>query len=122
MAQLISSLHATGTAVLMSTHDNDEAQTPCPRVGLMQGGRLAAVGTPAELCALVPGRAVATVMTPDPAAVRARAARRHAARCGAGVRRRGRQLGQRAAGGAGACLPGSDAGAKPREAVLLAVS
>ena len=42
MAQLISSLHATGTAVLMSTHDNDEAQTLSHRVGLMQGARLAA--------------------------------------------------------------------------------
>jgi len=40
----------------------------------MQAGRPAAVGTPAELCARVPGRAVATVITPEPAAVRARAA------------------------------------------------
>ena len=71
---LIAGLHTTGTTVLMTTHDIEEAQTLCHRIGLMQGGRLAAVGTPAELCALVPGRAVATVITPDPAAVRARAA------------------------------------------------
>jgi len=71
---LIASLPTTGTTVLMTTHDIDEAQALCHRIGLMQGGRLAAVGTPAELCALVPGRAVATVITPDPAAVRARAA------------------------------------------------
>ena len=71
---LIAGLHARGTTVLMTTHDIDEAQALCHRIGLMQGGRLAAVGTPAELCARVPGRAVATVITPDPAAVRARAA------------------------------------------------
>ena len=71
---LIAGLRGGATTVLMTTHDSDEAQTLCHRIGLMQGGRLAAVGTPAELCARVPGRAVATVITPDPAAVRARAA------------------------------------------------
>jgi len=71
---LIAGLNADGTTVLMTTHDIDEAQALCHRVGLMQGGRLAAVGTPAELCARVPGRAVATVITPNPAAVHARAA------------------------------------------------
>ncbi len=73
---LIEGLRDGGLTVLMSTHDLAEAERLCSRVGLMQGGRLHAAGTPAELCARVPGRAVASLQTGDVAAASARAARR----------------------------------------------
>jgi ABC-2 type transport system ATP-binding protein len=71
---LIEALRDGGTTMLMTTHDLAEAERLCTRVGLMQGGRLAACGTPAELCARVPGRAVASLNTRDATAARARAA------------------------------------------------
>jgi len=40
-----------GCAVLFSTHDMDEAQQLCDRVAIMNLGRIAATGTPAELIA-----------------------------------------------------------------------
>lgn len=70
----IEALRDTGIGVLLTTHDLAEAERLCTRVGFMQGGRLRAAGTAAELCALVPGRAVAQLQTPDPAAVSERAA------------------------------------------------
>lgn len=73
---LIEGLRDSGMAVLMSSHDLAEAERLCTRVGVMQDGRLAACGTPAELCARVPGRAVASLQTGDVAAASARAARR----------------------------------------------
>ncbi len=72
---LIEGLRDSGMALLMTTHDLAEAERLCTRVGLMQGGRLAAQGTVAELCARVPGRAVARLQTTDEAGVRAVAAR-----------------------------------------------
>lgn len=71
---LIEGLRDGGMTVLMTTHDLAEAERLCTRVGLMKGGRLAACGSTAELCARVPGRAVASVHTHDVPAARARAA------------------------------------------------
>ena len=71
---LIEELRRGGMTMLMSTHDLTEAERLCTRVGLMQDGRLAACGTPAELCARVPGRVVASLQTRDGAAASARAA------------------------------------------------
>lgn len=71
---LIEGLRDGGMTLLMTTHDLAEAERLCTRVGLMQGGRLAACGTPAELCTRVPGRAVASLQTHDAAAARERAA------------------------------------------------
>lgn len=73
---LIEALRDGGMTMLMTTHDLAEAERLCTRVGLMQGGRLGACGTPAALCARVPGRAVASLHTRDAAAARARAAHR----------------------------------------------
>lgn len=83
----IEGLRDTGMGVLLTTHDLAEAERLCTRVGLMQGGRLRAAGTPAELCARVPGRGVAQVQTPDPAALATRAAQ-----CGWPVRHWGGAL------------------------------
>jgi ABC-2 type transport system ATP-binding protein len=72
---LIEGLRDSGISLLMTTHDLAEAQRLCSRVGLVRNGRLAAQGTVAELCARVPGQAVASLHTSDEAAARAVAAR-----------------------------------------------
>lgn len=41
--------HQHGRTVFLCTHNLDEAQRLCDRVGVIEGGRLAALGTPAEL-------------------------------------------------------------------------
>ncbi len=46
---LVRDLAARGTTVLLTTHAMDEAEHLCDRVAIMAGGRLAALGTPAEL-------------------------------------------------------------------------
>jgi ABC-2 type transport system ATP-binding protein len=38
-----------GTTILLTTHYMDEADELCDRIALMHGGRVAAIGTPAEL-------------------------------------------------------------------------
>jgi ABC-2 type transport system ATP-binding protein len=42
-----------GTTMLLTTHLMDEAEALCGRIGVLHGGRLEAVGTPAELKARV---------------------------------------------------------------------
>ena len=42
-----------GTTVLLTTHEMEEADTLCERVGILHGGRLVASGTPAELKAAI---------------------------------------------------------------------
>jgi len=73
---LVESLRSTGISILLSTHQLDEAQRLCTRVGLMQGGRIAAQGTQAELIAQVPAQAVAQLESRDEAALEIRAAQR----------------------------------------------
>ena len=41
--------------VLLTTHDLDEAEHLCGRVGIIDRGRLKALGSPPELCSVVPG-------------------------------------------------------------------
>jgi drug efflux transport system ATP-binding protein len=50
----IHDLAATGTTVLVTTHYMDEA-AQCTRLAMMSGGRLIALGTPAEVAAQVAG-------------------------------------------------------------------
>ncbi len=71
---LIDSLRAAGTTVLLTTHQLQEAEHLCSRVALMRGGRVAAVGTAAELRSRVPAQTVAELQTADEAATRQRAA------------------------------------------------
>jgi ABC-2 type transport system ATP-binding protein len=46
----------SGTAVLLTTHDLDEAEQICDRVAFLVRGRIAAQGTPSELCQEVLGQ------------------------------------------------------------------
>jgi len=47
--RLIEGMRGGGLTVLMSTHDLEEARLLCGRIGILCEGRLAALGTPAEL-------------------------------------------------------------------------
>lgn len=84
---LIAALRDEGMTLLLTTHQLDEAERLCSRIGIVQHGRIAAEGTPADLLARVPGRAVAWV-DGDRDAIAARAAQRgwplrdHAGRLG----------------------------------------
>lgn len=71
----IARLRAEGTTILLTTHQLDEAERLCTRIGILQHGRLVAEGTLAELLSRVPGRAVAWV-DGDREALAARAAQR----------------------------------------------
>jgi ABC-type multidrug transport system ATPase subunit len=44
-------MKAAGHAVLLSTHDMEEAEALCDRIAVIAGGRIVATGTPAELIA-----------------------------------------------------------------------
>lgn len=46
---LLRTLHADGTAILITTHYMDEAFEICDRVGIMSNGRLAAIDKPTKL-------------------------------------------------------------------------
>ncbi len=43
------SLRERGVTVLLTTHAMDEAETLCDRVAIINGGRLAALGSPSDL-------------------------------------------------------------------------
>lgn len=49
--QAILQLRSAGRAVLLSTHYLDEAEQLCDRIGILDGGRIIAVGTATELIA-----------------------------------------------------------------------
>ncbi len=85
--RLIEGLRDSGTTVLMTTHQLAEAERLCSRVALMQGGRVVAQGSVPELLARVPGQAVATLQSRDPAASAQRAQK-----LGWAVRQRAGQL------------------------------
>ena len=70
---LIDSLRGSGTAILLTSHQLPEAERLCQRVAFMRDGRVAAVGSVAELLARVPGTAVVQVQTREPAATARRA-------------------------------------------------
>lgn len=63
---LISSLGAQGTTVLLTTHYLDEAEHLADRVGVMAAGRMIAEGTPAELIGTVGGSTVSFTLPGAP--------------------------------------------------------
>lgn len=49
--QLVRDLRARGTTIMLTTHAMDEAEQLCDRVAIISSGRLAAIGSPADLTA-----------------------------------------------------------------------
>ena len=63
--RLIDELARSGTTVLVTTHYLDEAEH-CHRIAIINGGRLAALGTVAELKQVFAGRPILAVRAPHP--------------------------------------------------------
>lgn len=61
----IRSLRERGSTILLTTHDLQEAERVCDRVGILKGGRIAAEGSIAELRSLVPAASLAEVECVD---------------------------------------------------------
>ncbi|MDB5559128.1 MAG: polyamine-transporting ATPase [Enterovirga sp.] len=61
-AELKSLQHRIGTTFVMVTHDQDEAMSMADRIGLMEKGRMAQVGTPRELYERPTSRFAATFL------------------------------------------------------------
>jgi ABC-2 type transport system ATP-binding protein len=66
--ETIARLRADGRTVLLSTHDLDEAERLCDRIGIIDQGRMIAIATPAELIARARGEThiVASTARPMP--------------------------------------------------------
>jgi ABC-2 type transport system ATP-binding protein len=62
LRSLIASLSRDGTTILMTTHDLEDADALCDRVGFLSGGRLVAVDTPRRLKLRVGERTVRVVL------------------------------------------------------------
>jgi ABC-2 type transport system ATP-binding protein len=58
--ELLAELRTEGAAVLLTTHDLDEVERVCDRVGILRRGRLIACGTPRELAGRHAGRTAET--------------------------------------------------------------
>jgi ABC-2 type transport system ATP-binding protein len=69
--RLIDDLSRGGTTVLVTTHYLDEAER-CDRVAIINAGRLAAIGTTAELKQRFHDRPILELRAPDPVAVMTR--------------------------------------------------
>src|SRR6187402_523146 len=65
--RLIDQLSKAGVAVLVTTHYLDEAEH-CHRVAIIQGGRMAALGTTGELKAIFADRPILEIQTEQPVA------------------------------------------------------
>lgn len=61
MHERISELRDDGVTVVLTTHDMDEAEKLCDRVGIVDHGKLIALDTPAALTRTLPGSSTLTV-------------------------------------------------------------
>ena len=66
MWRIVRDLVADGTTVLLTTQYLDEADELADRIAVLDGGRIVAEGTPAELKKLVPGGHLSCTLRPTP--------------------------------------------------------
>jgi ABC-2 type transport system ATP-binding protein len=59
--EIVSELHETGQTVVLTTHNMEEADQLCDRIGIMDRGRILSLGTPAELKQSVGADTIVTV-------------------------------------------------------------
>ena len=59
--EIVSALHETGQTVVLTTHNMEEADQLCDRIGIMDRGHILALGTPAELKRSVGADTIVTV-------------------------------------------------------------
>lgn len=71
---VINKLRSGGASILLTTHQLDEAERLCSRLGILQQGRVVCDGSLHELRAAVPARQLAVVAADDEAGVARRAA------------------------------------------------
>ena len=55
---LIRKLNHDGTTIFLTTHYIEEAEALCDRVGIINHGKIIALGTPTELCGVIGATAV----------------------------------------------------------------
>lgn len=63
--ELIKTFKAKGVSILLTTHQLEEAERLCSRIGILQKGRIIAEGSMDELRKLVPAKQIAVVETED---------------------------------------------------------
>jgi len=63
--RLIETLRAGGTAILLTTHQLDEAERLCNRIAIMKGGRIIAQGSVSQLLTKVKGETIVKVKSRD---------------------------------------------------------
>jgi ABC-2 type transport system ATP-binding protein len=61
MWEIVSGLHEAGQTVVLTTHNMEEADQLCDRIGIMDHGRILALGTPEELKRSVNADTIVTV-------------------------------------------------------------
>ena len=71
--EVINTLRREGASILLTTHQLDEAERLCLRLGILQQGRIVRDGSLHELRAAVPAQQLALVSTDDEATVTRRA-------------------------------------------------
>jgi len=71
--ELIRQLQQQGMTVLMTTHQLDEAERLCQRIGILRQGQLLAEGSLAELRQQIPAQEILLIQTPEEQAAIARA-------------------------------------------------
>jgi ABC-2 type transport system ATP-binding protein len=59
--EIVGALHETGQTVVLTTHNMEEADQLCDRIGIMDRGRILSMGTPAELKQSVGADTIVTV-------------------------------------------------------------
>ena len=72
--EILGELHEHGQTVVLTTHNMEEADQLCDRIGIMDRGRLLALGTPDELKGSIGADTIVTVSADGDLAVLARRA------------------------------------------------